>query len=465
MDIIFSTWVIIIPSVIIIAATYFSLLAESKAKVNILFGVSIPLDKLTDESVKKVVSEYKKSLNIMAIICLLLLIPSYFLIDNKMPIVLYFTAWIIGCIYFMSSPFSCANKKLNIIKKTNTWLLDIERGVLIDTKVSRVKNTFPIRTVYFVVSIIFSLAIFMDGNKIKVTDIKLAIFAVCTTINLIALMFYLVIIREKTKVYSKNTEINLSINKKIKRSKSAVILMFTFLNSIYSILLAFFIGKKSNNSLPIFIMSIILISLVLIMILLIDNMNKKYTSKLLENDEHVIESDDDNFWKNGTIYNNPNDNVLFAPKRNGIGYTINTGTKKGKIVFTTVIASVVVLIMVVVGLVFSLGTTTPTIIIDKYDTIQINSSLYNYYFSLDDIISIEIIDDITILQKNNGINTSEYARGNFTVKEYGKVKLYTYVENKTNVLIKLKDDNIVIYNEKDYKSTKNVYDMIIKSIN
>lgn len=43
--------------------------------------------------------------------------------------------------------------------------------------------------------------------------------------------------------------------------------------------------------------------------------------------------DDDNNWLFGTFYNNPNDPSLFVQKRFGVGWTVNIGNTKGKVLF------------------------------------------------------------------------------------------------------------------------------------
>lgn len=47
---------------------------------------------------------------------------------------------------------------------------------------------------------------------------------------------------------------------------------------------------------------------------------------------YSVDDDDDN-WILGTFYNNPNDPSLFVQKRFGVGWTINIGCNKGKILF------------------------------------------------------------------------------------------------------------------------------------
>ncbi|WP_368665002.1 DUF5808 domain-containing protein [Paenibacillus odorifer] len=44
----------------------------------------------------------------------------------------------------------------------------------------------------------------------------------------------------------------------------------------------------------------------------------------------ILYTDDDEYWKNGTTYNYPNDRSIMGAKRMGIATTINIGTKKGK---------------------------------------------------------------------------------------------------------------------------------------
>ncbi len=42
--------------------------------------------------------------------------------------------------------------------------------------------------------------------------------------------------------------------------------------------------------------------------------------------------DDDRYWYAGFFYNNPDDPAVFIPKRFGIGWTMNFGNPRGKLV-------------------------------------------------------------------------------------------------------------------------------------
>lgn len=53
----------------------------------------------------------------------------------------------------------------------------------------------------------------------------------------------------------------------------------------------------------------------------------------LAGEQEILYTDDDEYWMNGTTYNNPNDRSIMVPKRIGIGTTINIGTKTGKYIY------------------------------------------------------------------------------------------------------------------------------------
>lgn len=69
-----------------------------------------------------------------------------------------------------------------------------------------------------------------------------------------------------------------------------------------------------------------------------------------EEEWEVEESDDDRYWKWGSIYYNPNDPSVFVEKRVGIGWTVNMGTKKGKAyIIGTLIFTVLIIIMAIMA--------------------------------------------------------------------------------------------------------------------
>jgi len=58
--------------------------------------------------------------------------------------------------------------------------------------------------------------------------------------------------------------------------------------------------------------------------------------------------DDDRYWYGGIFYNNPDDPAVFVPKRYGLGWTVNFGNPRGKLVLIgTLLLPLVLLILTV----------------------------------------------------------------------------------------------------------------------
>ena len=68
-----------------------------------------------------------------------------------------------------------------------------------------------------------------------------------------------------------------------------------------------------------------------------------------KNAVYCVDDDDDN-WILGTFYNNPNDPSLFVQKRFGVGWTINIGSKKGKILFFSPLLILVFVVIVALNM-------------------------------------------------------------------------------------------------------------------
>ena len=55
--------------------------------------------------------------------------------------------------------------------------------------------------------------------------------------------------------------------------------------------------------------------------------------------------DDDRYWYGGFFYNNPDDPALFVPKRFGLGWTMNFGHPRSKLVLIGLLVGMLVLLL------------------------------------------------------------------------------------------------------------------------
>ena len=170
-------------------------------------------------------------------------------------------------------------------------------------------------------------------------------------------------------------------------------------------------------------------------------------------------SNKEQHWKNG-IYNNPDDPRVWVPKRYGVGYTLNTGSRKGKRFFVGTLIAVGILLLLVI-LMFLLPLFNPFKLSIGTDNVTIQSPIYATGFPISGIREVKLIDTLPGGTRTNGISTGTYNLGNFTLNGYGKSKMYVYDADKPFLVISL--DNLpVFYNSKNPEQTQLIYSQLLQ---
>ncbi|MCI6458060.1 PH domain-containing protein [Terrisporobacter sp.] len=138
-------------------------------------------------------------------------------------------------------------------------------------------------------------------------------------------------------------------------------------------------------------------------------------------------------------------------------------TKKGKfITYGGNIFAVVSLILVLLMILFFEFYGFNMSIDNKI--LKINAPLYGVEFNINDIEEVNLVDNIKIKVRTNGIGMDEYSVGNFNVEGYGKCKLYIYNYVSPYILIKVNGEFIFI-NAETKEETYNYFNDLEKLIN
>jgi hypothetical protein len=101
----------------------------------------------------------------------------------------------------------------------------------------------------------------------------------------------------------------------------------------------------------------------------------------------------------------------------------------------------------------------PSLIINEDRTASIVNTEYPYTFSLDDMLDVTLEEQLPSGFRSNGIATSVYARGNFSLNDLGDAKLYVFKKSPPFIVIKLPDLH-VIFNEEEAAATTELYDQL-----
>lgn len=453
---------IMLPAVVIILiSVYFTMKGASKPRRNILFGITLPNDVINNNIIQSMISEYKKMVNKYCLLSALSGLPIIFIKKFSVETI-YLLIWASVISYWVVNyPYKKMNRRLKLLKEENGWYVGEKRVVCVDTKLLNLKSKMPISDKYMLIPILISLIPILLSSTRADGDLKYLI-AISVINILIVISMYLFgfrnIKKSKLKVYSKNTDINYSINKEEKYLNSIMWFMIAMLNSIIYLFVYFLVFDIISIGYKLITFIAIVGSLSLALgYIYINNRMIKLEEELSRIDTQTIYTDDDEYWIDGYKYYNENDKTVTVTPRYGMGYTYNMATKKGKMSTYGVLAIVGIIIIPVCITILDMDFSKPKIAISKESgEISVDYPSYDYSFNIKDIEEIKLVDDIKFKLKTNGIGTDDYSRGNYKSSEYGSCKVYIYKESKPYIVVKLKD-KYFIYNEEKKEETMKIY--------
>ncbi len=80
---------------------------------------------------------------------------------------------------------------------------------------------------------------------------------------------------------------------------------------------------------------------------------------------------------------------------------------------------------------------------------------------LNEITSVEYVDSFEIGSRQFGMGTYKMASGTYSNEKYGSYKLYSYAKVNAFIIIHY-GDKILVFNQSDIQSTKNIYNQVKK---
>ncbi|WP_343101178.1 PH domain-containing protein [Romboutsia sp. MSSM.1001216sp_RTP31141st1_G3_RTP31141_220114] len=459
---------ILMPAFIMITiVVYFTMKSAAKPRRNILFGVTLPTEALSNDAVLKMIDDYKRIINIFILVIILTGLPIAF-INKELLSVLYLLAWsLVTAEWLVKQPYINMNRKLKKLKKDNEWFIGEKRVVSMDTKISRLKDKMPISNKYILIPFGISLIPLIISIVKYDEDLKYATFIAVILMAVLALLYFVGFRgsnKLRLKVYSKNSDINYILNKEEKYLNSIAWFITSLTSSIVFLFTYLVIYEVINVSYYVITIIAILGAIVTFVVYIYTNNRiKSLEEELLKIDKEVIYTDDDEYWIDGYKYYNENDyNSKVNPRFGFNTYTYNLATKKGKISYYS---GFIIYAVIFIPLFFNLSSMelTDHKINISSESISIDYPYYDYEFSVNDIEDIKLVDEVSFKLRTNGIGTDEYCRGNFKSREYGKCRVYIYNNSKPYIIVKLKN-NYFIYNEKTKDETMDVYHQLIEKL-
>lgn len=455
--------VMLITSLVIIVACYWQAQSAVKPNKNIILGVTIPPLELSNIEITDVTKEFMYNMKILSVLSIVIYFPLMF-----MKTVWLLIGWFLwfSLFYYIYYKLICKfNGKLKEVKRKNDWLLPNKHILNIDTELTKAKSKMPISKWWFLIALFIGISPFILNLINKNEYFSTAVICTGSSIagTLILFIIYMIYVKGRTIVYCDESKINIACNKVYKRTWSIIYTSLAILQSITNTTIYVFMLLPRVNE-NVFLIAITLPVIIVVLGVVYGNRRIiNMQNQLISVAENPIYVDSDEYWINGMSYKNPYDNRVVVEPRIGTKPVYNLATKNGRLITygTNIFVVVSVLTIILMMLYFELYGFNMKII---DNSVKINAPLYGIEFNVEDIEKVEIVDNLKVKLRINGIGMDEYSVGNFNVEGYGKCKLYIYNDVKPYILIK-SNDEIIFINGENEEETLRYYNEFIAVIN
>jgi uncharacterized membrane protein len=354
---------------IIFTLLFIGYITPALTRKELYFGVRIPNDHLDDEELKKFRVQYNKNFTLTCGVYSILLIVVLYFTQNP----LVFTAGFLILTLLLFLNFFYTHKKVRDFKKLKNWSEGIKQVVVVDTSFRTSKDKkivvsslwFVVPAVIAIANAVVSITLYdtlpdripthwniqgqVDAWEEKSLASVLQMPIMQMFITGVMFFSYKMAERSKQQISSRNPELSKEQNRLFRLRWSG----YTVVLNIAIVMLFTIVNFTSLNILKISSKTMIVIMLILIGFSLIGSIfmslwtgqggsRIKIKDKSEKNEDYNDREDDDH-WKLGTFYFNPNDPALFIEKRWGVGWTINFGRPIAVVIFAAIILGAILI--------------------------------------------------------------------------------------------------------------------------
>jgi uncharacterized membrane protein len=449
---------IILLVIVILSAVLSIYFSQSKPRNGIWFGVSLPKKALKDKRLGQLQSQYRRTYYIFAASILIAALPLLLLTNLPLLTYLYLLFWAAGALYAPAILFRRYHYLATRLKHEKEWFGESKREISIEPEIQRLAAMKPISSYWFLLPALISCALLLVAAVGSEGPLRLAGLA---SLIMTGVMFLLYRIFSKSKSQPEGgSGPSAALHNAAGRYWSIMWVALAIFEAINAFIAYAVLRDGLSVDFSIWVGGILMVSLIpLVVIIAVHNKIRGLEYRYAHTNGKSYFNDDDEFWRYGMVYYNPDNEAVLVRKRIGIGSTVNMATRGGKLIAYGSAALAAAILIPVMLLLARSDAVAPSLIINEDRTASIVNTEYPYTFSLDDMLDVTLEEQLPSGFRSNGIATSVYARGNFSLNDLGDAKLYVFKKSPPFIVIKLPDLH-VIFNEEEAAATTELYDQL-----
>lgn len=389
---------------------YAELRNQTRHQKGLLLGVTLPEEADALPEVAQTVQTFKKQLNFLCILLILVSIPIFFIQNFSISLTLWMV-WLIAILILPYLPYLKANRKLKVLKKEKNYPVTPSRRI-VDTSASEFSLPKPIGLWTLLLPLVLSvLPALVPGQPVVLRWVYLA-----DALSLVLLWICgRWLFRRRADMVTSDSARNQTLVR-VRRLYWDRFWRFN-LWACGVLNLCMYLFQNSRF----YLVVLLLLTVVILAGSLWMELSLRRTQEHLTAGADIL-ADEDDAWLGGVLYYNPSDNRTMVAQRLGIGTTVNLATKGGKayLIFTAVMLAACLFIGPVLGMVDS---DPPRLEVTSENTlVSLHSSKEKYVIDIDDITGIELRDTLPESSRVFGVGLPHYLEGDFSVSGEGAAK-------------------------------------------
>lgn len=358
--------IIMVPTIVLLAFVDYNMQKFTSKKV--FYGVNIPEKYRDFEELKQIDKSYKRGILISTAAILILQIAlslyanftlseNLYLVAVTIPIIL--TVVLYYLIYYNSYKKVLIFKEKYIstinseLKSEKTQILDVDFIHERDKLVKKYSLIYIIPILLVVASSVYSFINYdkipemmpthfnfqgiADGFTVKTKTSFFAQIGMQIVVMLLVYFSSVYSLKARVKIDKSNSKSDIAHTIKYLSHLASESFFLLLAMALFFSSISFGLVNQKINQMLVILSTVILLASIAPLL---------YTSYKLKkgnySDVSYTVDDDDKYWLLGCLYYNPNDPAAFVQKRFGIGWTINLGSNKGKLMVACIVLMLVI---------------------------------------------------------------------------------------------------------------------------
>lgn len=456
----------LVTNLFVILVVRLTMVSNFDYKAGMYLGVHIPADKKEDAEVTSVVNKTKKQFNVFNNVNMVLSVAICGICVVDMIIFVFvYILWIIIYIVGIQLVIIIGHRKIYDIKLKNGWLIEAQKKVYIDTRLSSSVKNPSISMRYHWIFIGLTVVLYIPVVIVRHSDMlfrDMSIYFIVSIIVAVALYIFNIYVNSSERtVYSENSDVNITMNQIYKKYVSLGLVIMSLFNTVaFSYIVAEYMlhGILYGGDVIVYTIVDLIGSIIMLASFVVA---RRKRTEVLAADVTPLYVDDDEYWKYGFYYN-PNDRHIIVKNRMyDMNYAFNYASRGTQILVA------LLTVIITASIIFTVAALIPFINIkmDVYiadDTFMAEGGGYKCSINIGDIQEVQLFDEMPKdnFTRTNGGSTDEYDVGNYKGRTYGKCMLFIWDDYSPVLMIKSSNKTVFV-NSKEDGYIRHMYDELV----